>query len=119
MRIFINEILDSATAPDGWGGVLDSFNTTFGISSSCMFTLHESKINRRNFARGQKLRDYLTPANRDLMQSGGGGGDKTTYLALSQRESQKFYDERALFGVARPEDLPQSKGRDLSAPRWD
>jgi hypothetical protein len=34
---------------------------------------------------------------------------------LSQRESQKFYEERALFGVARPEDLPPSKGRDLTA----
>jgi DNA-binding CsgD family transcriptional regulator len=115
MRIFINEILDSATAPDGWDGVLDSFNTTFGISSSCMFTLHESRNSRLNYTCGHKLRKHLTPDDRDLMERGGEDADKTTYLALSQRESQKFYEERALFGVARPEDLPPSKGRDLTA----
>jgi DNA-binding CsgD family transcriptional regulator len=49
------------------------------------------------------------------MERGGEDGDKTIYLSLAQRESQKFYEERALFDVARTEDLPQSKGRDITS----
>lgn len=114
MRDLVQEILDCSTSPENWDHTLDSFNETFQISASCMFSVHEFLEFRMNFAWSDMHRRNLPPSAFEMMQSGGDAGDQPGYDYLFSNPAQKFYDELTMFGVRHSDDLPASNVRDIS-----
>jgi DNA-binding CsgD family transcriptional regulator len=79
-----------------------------------MFSVHEFREFRMNFAWSDLFRRSLPPEAFELMQSGGDVGDQPGYDYLFSQPAQKFYDELTLFGVSHRDDLPPSNVRDIA-----
>ncbi len=114
MKDLVQSILSCSTSPESWDKTLDTFNDTFEISASCMFSVHEFREFRMNFAWSDFFRQNLTPEISEMMQSGGDVGDQPGYRFLCQKPAQTLYDELTMFGVNRHKDLPHSNVRDLT-----
>ncbi len=91
------------------------FNETFQVSASCMFSVHEFREFRMNFAWSDFFRKNLTPDVLEMMQRGDDVGDQPGYLFLCQNPAQTLYDELKMFDVNRYDELPHSNVRDITA----
>ncbi|MGH1447712.1 MAG: helix-turn-helix transcriptional regulator [Cognatishimia sp.] len=114
LKDLVQDILSCSTSPEGWEATLDTFNEAFQISASCMFSVHEFREFRMNFAWSGFFRRNLTTEISEMMQSGGDVGDRPGYLFLNQRPAQTLYDELTMFGVDHHDELPHSNVRDVT-----
>lgn len=114
MKNLIQNILDCSASPENWENTLDTFNETFQISASCMFSVHEFREFRMNFAWSDALRKSLTPEIIEMMQSGGDVGDQRGYEYLFNHPAQKLYSELTMFGVRHRDELPPSNVRSIT-----
>lgn len=105
------------TMPEQWDYALDEFNTAFGISASCMFSIHEFEENRADFTWSRFFRNKRHDGVEAFMQAGADADDRPAYKNLFRFPPQTFYTEMVTFGVADYADLPPSKVRDLTE-RW-
>ena len=115
MRELIENILSCSSDPKNWERSLDSFNREFGITASCMFSVHEFDSNNMNMAFSQYFHENLTPELRDAVENGGDSDDDAAYQALFRLPAPQLYDERAILGVASYEELPPSEVRRMTA----
>lgn len=114
MKDLILHALDTATSPENWGATLDTFNSTFGVSASCAFSVHEFGQFSMDFFWSDFFRQNLTPEIIAMMAGGGDEGDRPAYERLFQLPAQKLYSEYVTFDVETLDDLPKSAVRDLT-----
>ena len=79
-----------------------------------MFSVHEFREFRMNFAWSDTLRKSLTPEMIEMMQSGGDVGDQRGYEYLFSHPAQKLYSELTMFGVRHRDELPPSNVRSIT-----
>jgi len=114
MRDLVDSILSCSAAPQNWDAALDAFNDTFDISACCMFSVHEFRETRMNFAWSAFHRDNLPPGAIEAMQRGDDAGDQAGYRFLYANPAQTLYDEMTIYNVNRYDDLPRSNVRDIT-----
>jgi len=79
-----------------------------------MFSVHEFREFRLNFAWSEYYRKHMEPEAIEMMHRGDDAGDKPGYDFLYQYPSQTLYDEVSLFGVNNYSGLPRSNVRDIT-----
>ena len=79
-----------------------------------MFSVHEFREFRMNFAWSDTLRKSLTPEMIEMMQSGGDVGDQRGYEYLFSHPAQKLYSELTMCGVRHRDELPPSNVRSIT-----
>lgn len=114
MKNLVESILTCSTVPTNWDQALNTFNDTFQITASCMFSLHEFREHRLNFAWSRFFRQNMTPEVYEMMETGGDVGDLAGYQYLCQNPAQTLYDELTMFRVNSYSDLPPSNVRDFT-----
>jgi|GEM_PF-1775971 len=114
MKQLVEDVMASCADPTLWDRALNSFNEVFGITASCMFSVHEFRDLRLNFAWSQYHRTQMQPDVLEMMQAGGDGGDAPGYETLLRLPAQTLYDEPALFQVDGYGDLPPSNVRSIT-----
>ncbi|MCK0149532.1 helix-turn-helix transcriptional regulator [Marivita sp. S6314] len=114
MKEFIEATMRCATMPEQWDYALDEFNAAFGISASCMFSIHEFEDNRADFTWSKFFRNKHHDGVEAFMQAGADADDRPAYENLFRLQPQQFYEEMVTFGVDTYDDLPPSKVRNLT-----
>lgn len=114
MKQLVTNILDASSDPNCWETVLDQFNETLGISSSCMFTLHTAREFRVDFVFSDYFRNNMPADVMARLKAGQEEGDHIAYQYLFQKPSQQFYDEFTIFNTHTTADFPQSPIRDYT-----